>query len=74
MDNCPFCHSKRVASLGGHLFRCASCGSHFDDDPNEGGDFSNRHPDARLIRQEVAEERREQDRQRRVAMMFKRRV
>jgi hypothetical protein len=48
-----------MASLGGHLFRCAACDAVFDDDPSEGGDFSDRFPDARLIREENREQRRQ---------------
>ena len=49
---CPFCGSKRVAKLSAHMFRCATCDRYFDDDPNEGGDYDDRDPSRRLIRQE----------------------
>ena len=37
---CIFCNSKKVAQLSPHMFRCNACGAHFDDDPEEGGDYS----------------------------------
>ena len=49
---CPFCGSRRVCELSKNLYRCATCDAHFDNDPNEGGDFSSRDPSARLEREE----------------------
>lgn len=51
---CPRCNSaKQVVSLaGGEAYRCAKCGGIFDDDPDEGGDYSDRDPGARLDRAE----------------------
>jgi ribosomal protein L37AE/L43A len=58
MNRCPFCNHRRITPLGDCLFRCADCDKLFDNDPDEGGTYSDRHADARIIRQEVAQERR----------------
>jgi ribosomal protein L37AE/L43A len=49
---CPRC--GRIASVArqGGLFYCRACAALFDDDPNEGGDYSDRDPSARIERQE----------------------
>ena len=52
MNRCPLCNSPKITPLGRHWFRCATCGAHFDNDPGEGGDYSDRNPSARLERQE----------------------
>lgn len=49
---CPKCgRSKSVVSQG-EMFHCHACAAFFDDDPNEGGDYSDRDPSARIERQE----------------------
>lgn len=47
---CPQCHVRTVAQAD--WFVCPKCKGMFDDDPDEGGDFSDRDPSARLERQE----------------------
>lgn len=52
---CPVCRSsKQVQPVGvsGDMFRCGKCGGLFDNDSDEGGDYSDRNPSARLERQE----------------------
>lgn len=51
---CPKCHTaKHVQVIGHRLFRCHQCDTPaFDDDPDEGGDYSSRSPSARLEREE----------------------
>jgi ribosomal protein L37AE/L43A len=49
---CPRCQSKRVAALGDGTFRCSTCDTWFDADPDEGGDYSSFNPAARLEREE----------------------
>lgn len=53
---CPRCgtakHVKLVGTAG-ELAHCGKCDGHFDAvDPDEGGDYDDRRPDARLIREE----------------------
>lgn len=54
--NCPKC--KRPTVVAGALFRCPKCGGFYDDNPDEGGDFSDRNPAARLEREERRREAR----------------
>jgi DNA-directed RNA polymerase subunit RPC12/RpoP len=54
---CPFCGYKRIAKLGPGIYRCASCMKHFDDEPDEGGDWGNQ-PSDRMERREREENRR----------------
>lgn len=48
---CPRCGSRRTAERG-ELFACADCEALFDGNPNEGGDWSDHNPAARLEREE----------------------
>lgn len=50
---CPHCGKKSEHARGG-LFRCLSCGGLHDGDPNEGKDFDDRNPAARIEREEKA--------------------
>lgn len=52
---CPRCGANK-AKGGPIVFQCGGCGGYFDDDPDEGGTYSNR-PDGRLLRDEAARER-----------------
>lgn len=51
---CPRCKKNKdvVSSGDGELHFCERCRFQFDNDPNEGGDYSDRDPAARLERQE----------------------
>ena len=49
---CPRCGRVKAVQKAGGFFHCNGCGATFDDDPNEGGDWSDRNPAARLERQE----------------------
>lgn len=48
---CPFCGNKRTVNLSEHMFRCHNCDKHFDDDPDEGGDWG-ADPARRMMREE----------------------
>ncbi len=57
---CPWCKTrKKVYNSGPSLrqFVCLECGRGFDDDPSEGGDYSDRNPAARLERAEVRQKK-----------------
>jgi hypothetical protein len=48
---CPRCGRKgQPANPEGSLFRCGQCGAFYDSAPDEGGDWSDRNPAARLER------------------------
>lgn len=52
---CPKCGRRKAVipqGLRGDLFICTHCNHPFDSDPDEGGDYSDRDPSARLQRQE----------------------
>jgi ribosomal protein L37AE/L43A len=50
---CPKCNRPQP-KRGGHdsIYYCEHCRCQFDDDPTDGGDYSDRNPAARLERQE----------------------
>lgn len=52
MTHCPFCNSKKVVPNGDREYMCTSCKKYFDDEPDEGGSFSDRDPSARMEREE----------------------
>ena len=55
---CPRC-GKQQPQRGEHaIYRCDGCQAMFDGDPDEGGDFSNFNPAARLERKERIREQR----------------
>lgn len=51
---CPRCKQTKhvVSSSDGEIHRCDYCRVTFDNDPNEGGDYSDRNPSARMERSE----------------------
>lgn len=53
---CPRCNSKSEHA-GPDLFRCLKCGGLHDGAPDEGGDYSDRSPSARIEREERARAR-----------------
>jgi ribosomal protein L37AE/L43A len=53
--NCPKCKRKTVRQ--GEFNFCRSCNAFFDDDPDEGGDFSDRNAAARLERDDRRREK-----------------
>lgn len=58
---CPKCDTaKHVIAIGltGETFHCDRCAGLFDRQPDEGGDYSDRNPAARLERQERKPQRR----------------
>jgi tRNA(Ile2) C34 agmatinyltransferase TiaS len=55
---CPFCgRRKGIRPAGPDTFKCPACGALFDDDPDEGGTYSNRNPAARLEREDRERQR-----------------
>jgi transcription initiation factor TFIIIB Brf1 subunit/transcription initiation factor TFIIB len=54
---CPFCNSKKVVPNGDREHFCKDCKKLFDDDPDEGGSYSDRSPSARMERQERLQKR-----------------
>lgn len=52
---CPRCGTNKQArpvGVVGDLFRCGKCGGVYDRFPDEGGDYSDHNPTARLERLE----------------------
>ena len=40
LPKCPHCMDRgKVIELPGRMFRCMKCLGHFDEDPDEGGDY-----------------------------------
>ena len=53
MIPCPWCKTSQfVYEHGEREYFCRQCRRLFDDDPDEGGDYSSRNPAARLEREE----------------------
>ena len=52
---CPRCNVKGTPQ--GDVFWCRRCQCLFDDEPAEGGDYSDRNPAARLEREERQRQR-----------------
>lgn len=46
------CKGRGIEQGRSGIFVCNRCNGHFDNEPNEGGDFSDKDPSARLQRQE----------------------
>ena len=60
---CPRCRTaKQSTRHDGDMYYCSRCGGLYDNDPDEGGDYSARNPGIRIEREERA---REQQRARR---------
>ena len=57
-QRCPACDGQLVAQGSSGFFACRKCGGIVDSDPDEGGDYSDRDPSARLQRQERRKPRR----------------
>ena len=51
---CPKCDGLVEAGEGQDTFWCIRCRAMFDDQPDEGGDYSDRDPSARMEREERA--------------------
>lgn len=54
---CPFCGRRKAVRPQADSYFCTRCFKHFDDDPDEGGDYSDRNPAARLEREERKKKR-----------------
>lgn len=54
LPKCPVCRSNKsvLARKGDATYQCLGCSAWFDSDPDEGGDYSDRNPAARLEREE----------------------
>lgn len=59
---CPKCNRKQPVRAPDSIYYCKWCECQFDSDPNEGGDFSDHNPAARLELEERARERQAQRR------------
>ena len=59
---CPRCGRRKSVRPVGDLLHCGKCSIHFDDDPDEGGSYSDRNPAARMERAERSRQRRTQPR------------
>ena len=55
---CPRCGRRQPRQRPDTIYWCPNCHGQFDDDPDEGGDFSDRNPAARLEREERRTQRR----------------
>lgn len=53
---CIKCGSNKIERLTDYN-HCLKCGAWFDDDPDEGGEYSDRNPAARLEREDRRRER-----------------
>lgn len=52
---CPICNKRtsvKAVGCSGTVFFCRDCQAAFDTEPDEGGDFDDRNPAARLEREE----------------------
>lgn len=58
MPPCPRCGTARHVTTRGEFYHCGRCDGHFDDTPDEGGDYS-ADPSRRLERREEREWRRD---------------
>lgn len=54
---CPQCGNKSGIQQIGLTFKCPRCRALYDNDPDEGGTFSDRNPSARLDRQDRERQR-----------------
>lgn len=62
---CPRCGRPQPKTLSSDgIYFCNHCKAQYDDDPDEGGDFSNFNPAARLEREERRQANKQQRRQR----------
>lgn len=52
LSYCPKCRTRKPAHRVGQLLKCTGCLCWHDDAPDEGGDYDDRNPSARLERQE----------------------
>lgn len=55
---CPRCNRPQRRQGPHSLYWCDHCRCQFDDSPDEGGDYSDRNPAARLEREEARRESR----------------
>jgi len=62
---CPKCGRPQPGTLGSDgIYLCGHCNMQFDKDGDDGGDYSDRDPSARLERLEREQARKQQRRQR----------
>lgn len=60
--SCPLCNRVKAVQKVADMYHCTACNKHFDDDPDEGGTYSDHNPAARLEREDRAREKRAQPR------------
>lgn len=62
---CPKCGRPQPKTLSADgIYWCSHCKMQYDDNPDEGGDYSNFDPSARLMREERQQAQKQQRRQR----------
>lgn len=54
---CPACQRPQQAQRPNTIYFCRNCNCQFDDDPDEGGDYLDSNPAARLERTEHPQRR-----------------
>jgi hypothetical protein len=59
VPECPWCHSRKKVYIVPSGYQCLACDRIFDDQPDEGGDFSDFNPALRLQRAEARATRKE---------------
>lgn len=58
IPKCPVCNTNKGArAQAGGTYVCGKCHGQYDGHPDEGGDFSDRNPAARMQRQETRRQR-----------------
>lgn len=63
--HCPRCGRSKPYKSPDALYWCDNCEGQFDDQPDEGGDYSDHNAAARLEREDRARERQREQRQQR---------
>lgn len=59
---CIGCGRRKAVQRVGDYLKCSACGALFDEEPDEGDDYSDRNPAARLEREERTRQRKAQPR------------
>jgi len=57
---CICCGARKAVMRIADTFKCGRCGTMFDNSPDEGGDYSDRNPAARIEREERQQDQRRQ--------------
>ena len=68
LPDCPSCGDNRAVYAEPTGYYCRTCQVVFDDDPNEGGDYSSHDPSWRMQREEARAERKKREQAKRRAL------